>query len=195
MTNVLTTIDLGKRYRGGWALRHCSLELPPVGRRADWSKWRRQEHIAQSGRGLLQPTEGEVRLRCVPERRSRRARADRVHRSGPAVSRGFTVWRCCASGPRSILVGMATWRDRDWTVFGIPLDREDRKVSRTAGAGRARARIGEAGGIGSLDEPVARSIRWRAGSFSRPHGNGGRSRFNRHAFYPIWSVNWTSATT
>lgn len=63
MTTAMETIDLGKRYRGTWALRNCSLEIP-AGRIAALigPNGAGKTTLLNLAVGLLKPTVGEVRV-------------------------------------------------------------------------------------------------------------------------------------
>jgi len=63
MTTAVETINLGKRYRAAWALRHCSLALP-AGRIAALigPNGAGKSTLLNLAVGLLPPTEGEVRV-------------------------------------------------------------------------------------------------------------------------------------
>ena len=63
MTTALATIDLGKRYRGNWALKGCSLEIP-AGRIAALigPNGAGKSTLLNMALGLLQPTVGELRV-------------------------------------------------------------------------------------------------------------------------------------
>ncbi len=63
MTTALETIELGKRYRSGWALRDCSLAIP-AGRIAALigPNGAGKSTLMALVAGLLSPTEGEARV-------------------------------------------------------------------------------------------------------------------------------------
>ncbi len=63
MTTALETSDLGKRYRGRWALHHCSLEIP-MGRVAALigPNGAGKTTLLNLAVGLLRPTAGELRV-------------------------------------------------------------------------------------------------------------------------------------
>jgi ABC-2 type transport system ATP-binding protein len=158
MTNVLTTIDLGKRYRGGWALRHCSLELP-AGRIAALigPNGAGKSTLLNLAVGLLQPTEGEVRVLGASPRDdpAALARIGFIAQDRP-LYRGFTVAEMLRFGaslnPRWDGDMARSRLDR----LGIPLDR---KIEKLSGGQQAQVALvlalAKRAELILLDEPVA----------------------------------------
>jgi ABC-2 type transport system ATP-binding protein len=93
MTIALQTTDLGKRYRGHWALQHCSLEIP-TGRVAALigPNGAGKTTLLNLTVGLLQPTAGELRIFGTPpsDDPAQRGRVGFVAQDRP-LYRGFTV--------------------------------------------------------------------------------------------------------
>ena len=91
MTALLATSGLGKRYRGAWALRDCTLTVPEqsiVG--IAGSNGAGKSTLLGLAVGLLDPSEGSVAIRRT--RRDAAALADVGYvAQGAPLYRGFTV--------------------------------------------------------------------------------------------------------
>lgn len=90
---ALETTDLGKRYRGNWALRGCSLEIP-AGRIAALigPNGAGKTTLLNLAVGLLPPSEGTVRVfgEAPADNPAALSRIGFVAQDGP-LYRGFTV--------------------------------------------------------------------------------------------------------
>ncbi len=93
MTALLATSGLGKRYRGAWALRDCTLTVPEqsiVG--IAGSNGAGKSTLLGLAVGLLDPSEGSVAISGRDPRRDAAALADVGYvAQGAPLYRGFTV--------------------------------------------------------------------------------------------------------
>jgi ABC-2 type transport system ATP-binding protein len=154
MTAALETRALGKRFRRGWVLRDCTLELPPraiVGLAGPNAAGK--STLLALAVGLLQPTEGEIR---VLGREPKAALSDVGYvAQGTPLYRSFTVGDTLAFA-RSM---NTRWDAELSSDFLARLDSGSRVSSLSAGD---RARLALALALGKrpslllLDEPFAR---------------------------------------
>ena len=158
MTTALETIDLGKRYRGTWALRNCSLEIP-AGRIVALigPNGAGKSTLLHLAVGLLPPTEGTLRVfGATPSDDPAALRRFGFVAQDRPLYRGFTVAEMLRFGaslnPR--------WDDAmARTRLGrldIPLGR---KVNRLSGGQQAQVALvlalAKRPELVVLDEPVA----------------------------------------
>lgn len=158
MTTALETRDLGKRYRGTWALQNCSLEIP-AGRIAaligpNGAGKTTLLHLAV---GLLPPTSGEVRVFGAEPAHDAAAlsRVGFVAQDRP-LYRGFTVAEMLRFGARL----NPRWDDEMARTrlgrLNIPLGQ---KVNRLSGGQQSQVALvlalAKRPELIVLDEPVA----------------------------------------
>jgi ABC-2 type transport system ATP-binding protein len=158
MTTAVETIDLGKRYRGTWALRNCSLEIP-AGRIAALigPNGAGKTTLLNLAVGLLPPTEGTVRVfgAAPADDPMALARIGFVAQDRP-LYRGFNVAELLRFGaalnPRWDDAMARTRLDR----LDIPLGR---KVNKLSGGQQAQVALvlalAKRPELIVLDEPVA----------------------------------------
>ncbi|WP_073815239.1 ABC transporter ATP-binding protein [Kitasatospora sp. CB01950] len=148
--------DVGRRYRGGWALRGCTWEVP-AGRMAGLvgPNGAGKSTLLQLTVGLLRPTEGELRVLGGPPAGPRLARIGFVGQDAP-VHRSLTVAEHLRLGSRL----NRTW-DRAWArrrIDELGLD-PHRRAARLSGGQRAQLALtlalAKRPDLLVLDEPVA----------------------------------------
>ena len=158
MTTSLETAGLGKRYGRHWALRDCSLHIPPgrvvalVGPNGAG-----KTTLLRLAVGLLRPSEGSVRVFGAPpsEDPATLARIGFVAQDKP-LYRGFTVAETLRFGASL----NPTWDQRlaedRLRRLGVPLDR---RVGRLSGGQQAQVALtlvlAKRAELVVLDEPLA----------------------------------------
>src|SRR3954471_7625251 len=157
MTPPLEARALGKRFRRGWAMRECSLTLPEgaiVGLAGPNGAGK--STLMELAVGLLEPTEGEIRVLGHDPR----AEPSVVARIG-YVAQGAPLYRTFTVG-ETVDFARATNPGWDADVAAPPLARlsEDRRVSSLSAGERARLALALALGkrpeLLLLDEPFGR---------------------------------------
>jgi ABC-2 type transport system ATP-binding protein len=159
MTLSLEATDLGKRYGGAWALRHCSLRIP-AGRIAALvgPNGAGKTTLLHLAAGLLTPTEGDVRVLGW----SPRAEAELVLARIGFVAQDTPLYRRYSVGD-TLRLGRALnrrWDDAGALTrlrrLGIPLDV---RVGRLSGGQRAQVALAlvlaKRPELLLLDEPLA----------------------------------------
>ncbi|MFJ5926372.1 ABC transporter ATP-binding protein [Kitasatospora sp. NPDC092948] len=152
---MIETRGLGRRYRGGWALRGCTLEVP-AGRTVGLvgPNGAGKSTLLQLAVGLLGPSEGELRVLGGPPA-ARLARIGFVGQDAP-VHRSLTVAEHLTLGARL---------NRHWDRAGAQRRIEElgldpgRRAGRLSGGQRAQLALtlalAKRPELLVLDEPVA----------------------------------------